>query len=43
MGRKTYGDERLVDSAEVMGKPALVYRITKEEWEARAASLRNSS
>jgi RimJ/RimL family protein N-acetyltransferase len=26
--------ERLLDSAEVMGRPALVYRITREEWEA---------
>jgi len=26
--------ERLVDSVEVMGKSALVYRITREEWEA---------
>ena len=25
--------ERLLDSIQVMGKPALVYRITKEEWE----------
>jgi RimJ/RimL family protein N-acetyltransferase len=26
--------ERLVGSTEVMAKPALVYRITREEWEA---------
>jgi RimJ/RimL family protein N-acetyltransferase len=26
--------ERWVDSTEVMGKPALVYRITREEWES---------
>jgi RimJ/RimL family protein N-acetyltransferase len=26
--------ERLVDSAELFGRPALVYRITREEWEA---------
>ena len=26
--------ERLVDSTEVLGKPAMVYRITREEWEA---------
>jgi RimJ/RimL family protein N-acetyltransferase len=26
--------ERLLDSTEVMGKPVLVYRITREEWEA---------
>ena len=26
--------ERLVDSTELIGKPALVYRITREEWEA---------
>jgi RimJ/RimL family protein N-acetyltransferase len=26
--------ERLVGSTEVMGKPALVYRISREEWEA---------
>ena len=32
-------DERLLDSAEVMGKPALVYRITKEEWETRHKEL----
>jgi RimJ/RimL family protein N-acetyltransferase len=27
--------ERLVDSTELMGRPALVYRITRAEWEAR--------
>jgi RimJ/RimL family protein N-acetyltransferase len=26
--------ERLLGPTEVMGKPALVYRITREEWEA---------
>ena len=26
--------ERLLDSTEVMGKPALVYRITRADWEA---------
>ena len=26
--------ERLLDSTEVMGKPVLVYRITRDEWEA---------
>jgi RimJ/RimL family protein N-acetyltransferase len=26
--------ERLLDSTVVMGRPALVYRITREEWEA---------
>jgi RimJ/RimL family protein N-acetyltransferase len=26
--------ERLLGSTEVMGKPALLYRITREEWEA---------
>jgi RimJ/RimL family protein N-acetyltransferase len=26
--------ERLVESTEVIGRPALVYRITREEWEA---------
>jgi RimJ/RimL family protein N-acetyltransferase len=32
--------ERLVDSADLMGKPALVYRITRAEWEAaKKASL----
>ena len=30
--------ERRVDSTEVMGKPALVYRITREEWEGRKES-----
>jgi RimJ/RimL family protein N-acetyltransferase len=30
--------ERRVDTAEVMGKPALVYRITREEWEGRQES-----
>jgi RimJ/RimL family protein N-acetyltransferase len=32
--------ERLLDSSDVMGKHALVYRITREEWEAvyRSAS-----
>lgn len=28
--------ERRVDSTEVFGKPALVYRITREEWEGRS-------
>lgn len=27
-------DERLLGPTEVMGRPALVYRITQEEWEA---------
>jgi RimJ/RimL family protein N-acetyltransferase len=27
--------ERVLESTEVMGKPALVYRITREEWEAQ--------
>jgi RimJ/RimL family protein N-acetyltransferase len=30
--------ERRVDSTEVIGKPALVYRITPEEWEGRKES-----
>src|SRR6516225_10084473 len=31
--------ERLLGPTEVMGKPALVYRITREEWEAANPSL----
>jgi RimJ/RimL family protein N-acetyltransferase len=31
--------ERLLDSTEVMGKPTLVYRITREEWEAPNRAL----
>ena len=31
---------RRVDSTEVMGKPALRYRITREEWEGRTATAR---
>lgn len=30
--------ERWADAIEVMGKPALVYRITREEWEGRKGS-----
>jgi RimJ/RimL family protein N-acetyltransferase len=26
--------ERLIETTEVLGKPTLIYRITKEEWEA---------
>ena len=26
--------ERLLESTEVLGKPVLVYRITREEWDA---------
>src|SRR2546423_9801372 len=31
--------ERLLDSAEVMGKTALLYRINREEWEAPTKAL----
>jgi RimJ/RimL family protein N-acetyltransferase len=30
--------ERLIGSTEVMGKPALVYRITRDEWAAEPAA-----